>query len=72
MSKQVTIGQFLTEAQIIAALAIWRRDRANFRRRVVVEIIKPNMDEINRKLGQDNSPEFIGYALEYVFSKGEQ
>lgn len=68
MTKMIPIGQVLTEAQIVAALRIWRRDRKVFHRRVADEIIRPALPEINRKLGQENSADYLAYALEYAFT----
>lgn len=65
----VTLMTFLTKDQIDAALALWRRPHMErlFHSDVRREIVEPNIEEINRKLGQKNDPDFIAFAIEYVF-----
>ena len=35
------------------------------RKRIRDEIIKPNIDRINKALGQENDPDYLAYAVEY-------
>jgi hypothetical protein len=65
----VALKDFLTHAQIKAALTIWEYDRVNFHSRILDEIILPAMPEINRKLKQENVPGYIVYVIEYVFTE---
>lgn len=67
--KVFTIADFLTDAQIKRCTALWKKDRDNFHKNVLAEIIEPNMEEINRKLGQDNVAGYLAYAVEYVMMK---
>lgn len=69
--RQVTLPDFLTPKEIRAALRLWNTDRENFHRRVLEEIVRPAMSEINRKLGHDNSPDYIAYAVEYIFRESQ-
>jgi hypothetical protein len=66
-----TLADFLTKQQIKAVVEIWRTDNSNFHRRVLEEIVRPAMPDINRKLGQKNVPQFIAYAIEYVMIRQE-
>jgi hypothetical protein len=66
--KTVTITDFLNEAEINACLKLWNEHRPDFHRRVVAEIITPNMARINADLGQENDPNFLAYAVEYVLT----
>jgi hypothetical protein len=59
--RTVALGDFLTEGQIKAAVKI-RDDVA----RIEAEIIVPNMAEINRRLGQENHPRYLAYAVQAV------
>ena len=59
---QVTINQFLTESQILKA------KRLNNAKDICKEVIEPNIDSINQKLGQENDPMYLSYAVEYVLS----
>lgn len=70
--KSVTITDFLTAGEIKKCIAMWERDRGNFHQRVLDEIVKPNMARINEKLGQDNVPGFIAYAIEYALMQSEE
>jgi hypothetical protein len=71
MHRNVTLPDFLTPKEIRTALRLWNTDRANFHRRVLDEIVSPAMQDINRKLGQENSPDYIAYAIEYVFRESQ-
>lgn len=62
--KSVTLPDFLTDAQIKEVVRIYREGgRAAA---ICDQVIRPNMAEINRKLGQDNDAMFLAYACEYV------
>jgi hypothetical protein len=64
--QMITLGNFLTDAQMRKVTSIFNADPVHFHSRVLEEVIRPNMAEINRKLGQDNSPEYLAYAVEYA------
>lgn len=59
--KTMTLPDFLTKEQIKRASA------CKSAKAICELIIKPNMVEINRKLGQENDPMFLSYACEHVF-----
>lgn len=67
--RNITLDEFLEMEEINRAWEIWINDRANFHRRVRDEIITPNMDRINKALGQDNSSDYLAYAVEFVFGQ---
>jgi hypothetical protein len=67
-AKSVTIRDFLTDDQITSAIKIYEGDLDNFHKRCLDEVIKPNMEEINRKLAQINSPEYLAYVILYVLT----
>lgn len=73
--KTVPIGSFLTDAQIAHGMRLWdqhgRKGGSKFIAAVVEQITQPNIAEINRKLGQENDPKFLAYALEYALSSVE-
>lgn len=60
--KTVTINDFLTIEEICQA----RRLRSA--KEICTQIIEPAIDRINRALGQENSPMYLAYAIEYVIS----
>jgi hypothetical protein len=71
--KSMAITDFLTAEQIAKARALWKnRKNGSFHHAVMTEIVEPNMEEINRKLGQDNVPGFIAYAIEYVMMQEDR
>lgn len=62
MYPKITIDQFLTPAQIKLS--------ANLKtaRAICDQVITPNIATINQKLGQENDPMYLAYAVEYVLS----
>ena len=68
--KQVAITQFLTEAEIERAAALYSTlaGSGKFAAAVDAEIITPNMERINKALGQENDSRYLAYAVEYVFN----
>lgn len=67
--KQITITQFLTDAEIEQAIALYNKlaGTGTFAAAVDAEIIAPNMARINQALGQENDSRYLAYAVEYVF-----
>lgn len=66
MTKRITVSEFLTNEEIALVQTIWQNDRSNFHKRVKKEIIAPNMNRIDRDLGQANDPDYLVYLLEYL------
>lgn len=64
--KTIAIGDMLTDEQIQRCCALYPS-----RERILEEVVKPNMAEINRKLGQENDPNYLSYAIVYVLGQGE-
>lgn len=63
-----TIGDILTDAEINRAVQLYEDDTMalTFNRRVVEEIVMPNLKRIEEKLGQPMDPRYLGYAIEYA------
>jgi hypothetical protein len=61
--KTITLTDFLTEKQIRRAIEL--KDR----KKVRDELIIPNMTRINEKLGQENDPDYLSFAIEYVLTR---
>jgi hypothetical protein len=78
--KQVTLDDFLTQDEIDKAVAIFKECRKadhptplrRFNARCVSEIIKPSMERINAKLGQENDAGYLAYMVEYVLREADQ
>ena len=76
--KTVTLPEFLTDAEIRIATNLWKnRNTAlaaisgkSYAQAICERIIRPNIDRINKALGQENDPMFLSYAVEYVMSQG--
>ena len=65
--KGVALRDFLTEAEILQAITLYRTcSEGTFARTVDAEIITPNMARINRALGQENDSRFLAYVVERV------
>ena len=64
----MTIAEFLTDAQIEAALKLYNRyGHWDSVERIESEVIAPNMAAINAKLGQQNDARYLAYVVVYVF-----
>jgi hypothetical protein len=72
--KMVALPDFLTEQEIVEAMVLWRDHRVDgtFHVRVMREILLPNMDRINAALGQENSADYLAYAIEHVMMAGHR
>lgn len=67
IEKRVKIGDFLTDDEIKAATKLYETiGIKNFAAACAEQIIKPNIERINKALGQENNPLFLAYAVEYV------
>jgi len=64
MGRTTKISDFLTRAQINQAIRIGTNHK-----RLLDELVMPNMAQINNALGQENDPGFIAYAIEYVLAR---
>jgi len=72
--KHAALTDILTAEEIEKAKELWQRhgDDGTFNKAVVAQIIEPNLARINAKLGQENEARYLGYAIEYAFSMGQQ
>jgi len=61
--RTMTIDQFLNEDQIKEAIDL-KKAKA-----ICAKIIEPNLDAINKMLGQENNAMYLSYAVEYAVSK---
>jgi hypothetical protein len=71
MLKTVSLPQFLTPAQIYEAENLFKIYGNRAVKQIQVAVIEPNMATINAKLGQENDPAYLAYAVVYVFSQAE-
>lgn len=61
--KTIKLTDFLTNEQIELMCTLKTATK------ITKEIIEPNIRKINKKLGQENDPEFLGYMCEYAIMK---
>lgn len=64
--KKITIQDFLTDDEIKLAIKLGKA------KEIAEQITKPNMERIDRALGQKNDPMYLAYAIEYAISQGAQ
>jgi len=63
--KKICMNDFLTDLEIKKVMKLKKA------KLICEEIIKPNLDRINKKLGQENDAMYLAYACEYTVSKTE-
>jgi hypothetical protein len=72
-TKSVSIGDFLTEAQIHECTRLYglkgRFGSGWLHGAIRDDVIAPNMVEIDRKLGQENNADYLAYAVEHVLNQ---
>jgi hypothetical protein len=61
--KQAAIADFLTEAEIRKAIKL------KTAKPICEQIIKPNLERINKALGQENDAMYLAYAVEYAMGQ---
>ena len=70
MAKDITLPDFLTEYEIQQVSEIFKEhkdsDSGTVATKICKEVIEPNLERINKSLGQDNDPTYLAYACEYV------
>lgn len=68
--KQVALKDFLTAEQIEKARLVHKAaPPTRLHKWLVEQVIRPHMDEINRKLGQENDEDYLAYAVEYALTQ---
>jgi hypothetical protein len=73
VTKHITLQDFLTDEEIEYAAKLYeRREATGFAQVVCEQIIRPNMERINKALGQANDPMYLAYAIEYVMNEAEK
>jgi hypothetical protein len=66
-TKNVYLTDFLTEREIKRCGVLCRKVEPSKRNAAIIEqVIAPNLERINRALGQDNDPKFLAYAVEHT------
>ena len=63
-ARMVTLSEFLTDEQMKRCLELYPD-----RKRIRDEVIAPNMETINKKLGQENDADYLAYAVVFVIGQ---
>ena len=67
--KAVTLPEFLTEGQIRKASQLYAALGMDATDLIEEQVIEPNLATINKKLGQENDPRYLAYAVVYVLTQ---
>jgi hypothetical protein len=71
--KRTRLQDFLTDEQLEECIAIFsrraHRGEPSPARVICDEVIRPNLDAINSKLGQENDPRYLGYVVEFALEQ---
>lgn len=76
MPNSVRITDFLTPEEIQVAITMHRAlerqgiwGTRGFARSFATQVIQPNIDRINKALGQENDPMYWAYMVEYILNQ---
>ncbi len=70
MTKQITLADIFTASELDRAKELFLETPVgSFNKMVVAEIVEPAMERINRALGQENDPRYMGYMLEHALNQ---
>lgn len=77
--KHVALGDFLTEEEIQRAINIWKQrlgsrvpSTVSYAQTICDEITAPNIERINRALGQENDPKYLAYMIEFAMMQASR
>ena len=71
MVNVISMSAFLTDEQIKKVVKIYKKEPDGRKAQAICdEVIAPNIEAINNKLGQKNDPKYLAYACEHVISMG--
>ena len=68
--REMKINDFMTDDMVDEAIRLYRTSRS--RHLALVELLKPHMADIDRKVGQKNDVNYLAYAVEYAISVAEE
>jgi hypothetical protein len=66
MQKLVAIGDFLEIRDIKEAVKLYLDDKDKFHDKCVDQIIKPNIERIEKGINGEVDPDYLAYALEFA------
>lgn len=71
--KSITLTDILTPDQITLAAQLYKAlGHWDSVTEIQAQLIEPNMAAINAKLGQENDPRYLAYAVVYVLSQAQE
>jgi hypothetical protein len=69
----ITLADFLNESEIQKVIKIYKQHKdSGAAAQICEQVIEPNLERINKSLGQDNDPKYLAYACEYVMVQTRQ
>jgi len=72
-SRSITLADFLTEEELDRAAKLYEhREATGYAKAVCEQIIRPNIERINKALNQENDPMYLAYAVEYVMNEARK
>jgi len=71
-STRITGLNFLTVEEFHLADRMWKESKHDYANRIAKQIIEPNIARINAALGQENSPKYLAYVVEYIKEYSEK
>jgi hypothetical protein len=71
--KIIKIEDFLSPAQVMDCILLYKKlgQSGELHSAILDHIITPNIANINKKLGQENDPRYLAYAIEFALMKAE-
>jgi hypothetical protein len=64
--KHLRLSGFLTVPQIARAKELYDENEKTATERIHDEVVRPNIETINQKLGGANNTRYVAYAITYV------
>jgi hypothetical protein len=65
-TKTMSVGEIFSQSDLVRAQELYPDARA-----ICEQVIRPQLEEINRRVGQENDPMYLAYALVYLFDSLE-
>jgi hypothetical protein len=68
--KKIGISDFLEVEEVVEAIRLFRDSSdSTFAEKCDAQIIAPQIERINAKLGQEHHPRFLAYVVQHTFIK---
>ena len=71
-TKIAGLLDFLNVEESLLANRMWKESKHDYANRIAKQIIEPSIARINGALGQENSPKYLSYVVEYIMEYAEK